>query len=80
MPINARNRVQGQVTNIHAGEVVSLVTIQAGDHRLVSSVTNDGVNELQLKQKDSVTAVIKSTEVVLIKARVVRSRSVRETN
>ena len=45
MPINARNRVQGQVTNIHAGEVVSLVTIQASDHRLVSSVTNDGVNE-----------------------------------
>ena len=46
---------------------MSLVTIQAGDHRLVSSVTNDGVNELQLKPKDSVTAVIKSTEVVLIK-------------
>ena len=80
MRISARNRVQGQVADIHSGEVMSLVTIQAGDHRLVSSVTNDGVNELQLKQKDSVTAVIKSTEVVLIKARVVRSRSVRETN
>ena len=48
MLISARNRVQGQVTDIHAGEVMSLVTIQAGDHRLVSSVTNDGVNELQL--------------------------------
>ena len=67
MPISARNRVQGQVTDIHAGEVMSLVTIQAGDHRLVSSVTNEGVNELQLKPKDSVTAVIKSTEVMLIK-------------
>jgi molybdate transport system regulatory protein len=67
MPISARNRIQGQVTDIHAGEVMSLVTIQAGDHRLVASVTNDGVNEIQLKPKDSVTAVIKSTEVMLIK-------------
>jgi molybdate transport system regulatory protein len=55
------------VTNIHAGEVMSLVMFQAGDHRLVTSVTNDGVNEIQLKPKDSVTAVIKSTEVILTK-------------
>jgi molybdate transport system regulatory protein len=67
MPPSVRNRVRGQVTDIHAGEVMSLVTIQAGDHRLVASVTNDGVNEIQLKPKDSVTPVIKSTEVVLIK-------------
>lgn len=67
MAISARNKVQGQVTDIHAGEVMSLVTIQAGDHRLVSSVTNEGVKELQLKTKDTVTAVVKSTEVILLK-------------
>jgi molybdate transport system regulatory protein len=67
MAISARNKVQGQVTDIHAGEVMSLVTIQAGDHRLVASVTNEGVKELQLKPKDTVTAVVKSTEVMLIK-------------
>lgn len=67
MSISARNKVQGQVTDIHAGEVMSLVTIRAGDHRLVSSVTNEGVKELQLKTKDTVTAVVKSTEVMLIK-------------
>lgn len=42
MLISARNRVQGQVTDIHSGEVMSLVTIQAGDHRLVSSVPTVG--------------------------------------
>ena len=42
MPISARNRVQGQVTDIRAGEVMSLVTIQARDHRLVSSVPTVG--------------------------------------
>ncbi len=67
MAISARNKVQGQVTDIHAGEVMSLVTVQAGDHRLVASVTNEGVKELQLKPKDKVTAVVKSTEVMLVK-------------
>lgn len=67
MAISARNKVQGQVTDIHAGEVMSLVTIQAGDHRLVSSVTNEGVKELRLKPNDTVTAVVKSTEVMLLK-------------
>ncbi len=67
MSISARNKVPGQVTDIHAGEVMSLVTIQAGEHRLVASVTNEGVKELQLKAKDQVTAVVKSTEVMLIK-------------
>ncbi len=67
MSISARNKVQGQVADIHAGEVMSLVTVKAGDHRLVASVTNEGVKELQLKPKDTVTAVVKSTEVMLIK-------------
>jgi len=55
------------VTNIHAGEVMSLVTVQAGDQRLMASITNEGVKELQLKPKDTLTAVVKSTEVLLIK-------------
>src|SRR6266702_1569845 len=46
---------------------MSLVTVQAGENRLVAAITNEGVKELQLKQKDQVTAVVKSTEVMLIK-------------
>lgn len=67
MAISARNKIQGRVTAIQAGEAMSLVTVQAGDHRLVAAVTNEGVKELQLKQNDAVTAVVKSTEVMLIK-------------
>ena len=67
MSISARNKIQGRVSGIQSGEVMSLVTIQAGEQRLVSAVTNEGVKELQLKQNDSVTAVVKSTEVMLMK-------------
>jgi molybdate transport system regulatory protein len=67
MSMSARNKIQGRVSGIQSGEVMSLVTIQAGEQQLVSAVTNEGVNELQLKQNDQVTAVVKSTEVMLIK-------------
>jgi len=67
MAISARNKIQGRVSAIHAGEVMSLVTVQAGDHRFVAAITNEGVKELQLKQNDSVTAIVKSTEVMLVK-------------
>ena len=67
MSISARNKIQGQISAIHAGEVMSLVTVQAGENRLVAAITNEGVKELQLRQNDTVTAVVKSTEVMLIK-------------
>ncbi len=65
--ISAQNQIKGRVTNIQAGEAMSLVTIQAGDQTIVSAVTNHGVKGLALKTNDTVTAVVKSTEAMLIK-------------
>jgi len=80
MSISARNKIQGRVSGIQSGEVMSLVTIQAGEQRLVSAVTNEGVKELQLKQNDSVTAVVKSTEVMLMRETSARLKSVPGTD
>ena len=65
--ISAQNQIKGRVTNIQSGEAMSLVTIQAGDQTIVSAVTNHGVKGLALKTNDTVTAVVKSTEAMLIK-------------
>lgn len=65
--ISAQNQIKGRITNIQAGEAMSLVTIQAGDQTIVSAVTNHGVKALALKPNDHVTAVVKSTEAMLIK-------------
>ncbi|MEO8324982.1 MAG: TOBE domain-containing protein [Nitrospirota bacterium] len=65
--ISAQNQIKGRITNIQAGEVMSLVIIQAGDHTIVSAVTNHGVKALALKANDNVIAVVKSTEAMLIK-------------
>jgi molybdopterin-binding protein len=67
MAISARNKLQGRVSSIKSGEAMCLVTLDAQGTKIVAAVTNQGVEELKLKQNDQVTAVIKSTEVMLMK-------------
>jgi len=67
MAISARNKLQGRVLDIKSGEAMCLVTLDAQGTKVVAAVTNQGVQELNLKQNDQVTAVIKSTEVMLMK-------------
>ncbi|TLY21216.1 MAG: molybdenum-pterin-binding protein [Nitrospirae bacterium] len=67
MSISARNKIQGQISGIQAGEVMSLVTVQAGENRLVAAITRQAIDELGLAQGDAVTVVIKATEVMLLK-------------
>src|SRR5678816_4650153 len=67
MAISARNKLQGRVSSIKSGEAMCLVTLDAQGTKIVAAVTNQGVEELNLKRNDQVTAVIKSTEVILMK-------------
>ena len=67
MSISARNKIQGQISGIQAGEVMRLVTVQAGENRLVAAITRQAIDELGLAQGDAVTVVIKATEVMLPK-------------
>jgi len=67
MAISARNKLQGRVSHIKSGEVMCLVTLDAQGTKVIAAVTNQGVEELNLKQNDQVTAIIKSTEVMLVK-------------
>jgi len=67
MAISARNKLQGRVSYIKSGEVMCLVTLDAQGTKVIAAVTNQGVEELNLKQNDEVTAIIKSTEVMLVK-------------
>jgi len=67
MVISARNKIQGRVSAIASGEAMSFVALDAQGTKIVAVVTNQGIAELNLKQNDQVTAVIKSTEVMLMK-------------
>lgn len=65
MQITARNQLRGTVTSIKLGGVMAEVVIKVGEHEVVSVVTRTSVEELGINEGDEVTAIIKSTEVML---------------
>jgi molybdopterin-binding protein len=65
MQISARNKLQGTVTSIKLGGVMAEVVVQVGENEIVSVVTRTSAEELGLAEGDTVTAIIKSTEVML---------------
>ena len=67
MQISARNKLSGSVTSVKLGGVMAEVVIRVGDHDIVSVVMRTSAEELGLSEGDEVTAIIKSTEVMLAK-------------
>jgi molybdopterin-binding protein len=65
MKISARNKLEGTVTSIKLGGVMAEVVVQVGENEIVSVVTRTSAEELGLSEGDTVTAIIKSTEVML---------------
>jgi len=68
MTLSARNRLEGTVTEIQLGGVMAHVVVQVGNNLVESVITKRSVDEMKLKVGDKVTAVIKSTEVMLEKS------------
>jgi len=68
MPISARNRMVGVVKAIEKGEVASTVKIEISKPAVITAmITKEAVEELGLKEGDTVEAVIKATEVMVSK-------------
>lgn len=62
---SARNRFSGIVTSIRRDAIVAQVDVMAGPHRLVSLMTAEAVDELDLKVGDRVICVVKATQVIV---------------
>ena len=67
MTLSARNRLQGKIVEIEYGGVMAHVTMEVGANLVESVITKRSADEMKLKVGDTVTAVIKSTEVMLEK-------------
>jgi molybdate transport system regulatory protein len=68
MKISARNQLPGSVVSVDHGAVMSTVVIRLeGGQEVVAAITKDSVERLELVEGDAVTAVIKSTEVMVAK-------------
>ena len=65
--LSARNQIEGKIVELELGGVMAHVTVQVGKNLIESVITKRSVEEMKLKVGDRVTAVIKSTEVMLQK-------------
>ncbi|MDR1810044.1 MAG: TOBE domain-containing protein [Prevotella sp.] len=64
--LSARNSLKGVIADIKKGAVMAKVTIDLGHgQQIVSVITVDSVEELDLKIGDEAYAIIKSTEVLI---------------
>ena len=64
-PQSARNRFPGIVTRVEKDGVMALVEIQAGPHRVISLMSREAADELELAPGVPAAAVVKATNVVV---------------
>jgi molybdopterin-binding protein len=66
MELSARNQIKGRVTAVILGTVMAEVAIEIGaGQTIISTISLASVERMKLRVGDSVTAIIKATEVLV---------------
>ncbi|HEX5082797.1 MAG TPA: TOBE domain-containing protein [Blastocatellia bacterium] len=65
--ISGRNKLFGKVVEIRYEGLLAQVSIEIGGQTITSIITSDAARELGLKKGVSVYALVKSTEVMVIR-------------
>ena len=66
MKLSARNHSNGKITNVEKGAVMANVKIEISEPGVITAViTKESAEKLGLSEGDDVTAIIKSTEVII---------------
>ncbi len=66
--ISGRNKLLGLITEVRFSGLLAQVTIDVGGQAVTAIITSDACRELRLKKGVAAYALIKATEVMLIKA------------
>jgi molybdopterin-binding protein len=67
MALSARNRLEGKIVELQFGGVMAHVVFRVGENLSESVITKRSADEMKLKVGDVVSAIMKSTEVMLQK-------------
>ncbi|HVT30266.1 MAG TPA: TOBE domain-containing protein [Lacipirellulaceae bacterium] len=65
--LSARNQFKGTVKEVKLGNVMAEIVVTVGSIEIVSAITRGSAEKMGLKPGDAVTAIIKSTEVLIDK-------------
>jgi molybdopterin-binding protein len=66
MRLSARNQIKGKILDVKKGATTSHVRIEISPGQVITaSITNEAVEELNLKAGIAATAVIKASDVMI---------------
>ena len=66
MRLSARNQIKGTVTKVTKGATTSHVLVDIGSGQTItSSITNESVAQLGIKDGGKVTVVVKASDVMI---------------
>jgi molybdopterin-binding protein len=65
--ISGRNQLVGRVTSLTTAGLLAKVTVDVGGQTVTAIITRDACRELRLKVGDMAAALIKATEVMIIR-------------
>jgi molybdopterin-binding protein len=65
--ISGRNQLIGRVVNLRIEGLLAQVTLAIGEQRITSIITADAARELRLKPGDRAAALVKATEVMILR-------------
>ena len=66
MQLSGRNQLKGKVTSVDFGAVMANIKIEVSEPNVITAViTKESAEKLGLAEGDDVTAIIKSTEVII---------------
>jgi molybdopterin-binding protein len=65
MELSTRNQLAGTVTSVTLGGIMAEVAVDIGGQTITAAITRGSAEQLGLAEGDSVTVLIKATEVML---------------
>ena len=65
--LSGRNQLVGRVVDVKVSGLMAQVTLSIGGQRITSIITADAVREMRLKKGQKAAALIKSTEVMILR-------------
>lgn len=65
--ISGRNQLIGRVTDIKISGLMAQVRLSIGGQHITSIVTADAIREMRLKKGETVAALVKATEVMILR-------------
>jgi molybdopterin-binding protein len=65
--VSGRNQLIGKIVEVKISGLLAKVVLEIGDQRITSIITSDAVREMQLRKGQTAAALMKATEVMIVR-------------